>query len=77
MESVEVIEVVARSYGLQGEQLLARGGDGLEAPNLPRAVVWEKFSVRSKPCSVKSTMQPWRNASGESTNRTHGHWAER
>ncbi len=41
----EVIEAIARRYGLTGEKLLERGGYGLEARNVAMAVVWEKCAL--------------------------------
>ena len=42
---LEVIRLIARSYGMSEKDLLERGGYGLEARNVAMAMVWERCAL--------------------------------
>jgi putative transposase len=51
-EPIELVEEVARSYGLKKEALLKRGGYGVEARSAAMAVVWEKCDISLRDVGV-------------------------
>ena len=44
-EPLKMVEEVAKSYGVEKEALLKRGGYGMEARNVAMALVWERCDV--------------------------------